>query len=104
MRKMYRLMCRRTRGSPPTGFGCTGEVCTKSQCEKRAMHNTEEASKSLMVEVPKKPKLNISQKELTSLLFATSSFNRQKMIIVTPRRVVHGDTNTPLAPSTFTRN
>ena len=27
-------MCRRTRGSPPTGFGCTGEVCTNSQCEK----------------------------------------------------------------------
>ena len=51
-----------------------------------------------------KPKLNISQKELTSLLFATSSFNRHKMIIVTPRRAVHGDTNTPLSPSTFTRN
>jgi hypothetical protein len=37
LRKMYGLMCRRTRGSPPTGFGCTGEVCTtlnvrKGQC------------------------------------------------------------------------
>ena len=31
--------------SPPTGFGCTGEVCTNSQCEKREMHSTEEASK-----------------------------------------------------------
>ena len=47
------LMCRRTRGSPPTGFECTSEVCTNSQCEKRAMHNTEEASKIWMVEVPK---------------------------------------------------
>jgi len=53
LRMMYRLMCRKTTESPPTGFGCTGEVCTKSQCEKRAMHNTEEASKIWMVEVPK---------------------------------------------------
>jgi len=35
LRKMYGLMCRRTRGSPPTGFGCTGEVCTNSHREKR---------------------------------------------------------------------
>lgn len=29
------FMCRRTRGSPPTGFGCTGEGSTMSRCESR---------------------------------------------------------------------
>ena len=28
LRKMYGLMCRKTRKSSPTGFGCTSEVCT----------------------------------------------------------------------------
>ena len=28
-----------------TGFGCIGKVCTNSRGEKRAMHDTEEASK-----------------------------------------------------------
>ena len=43
------------------------------------MHNTEEASKIWMVEVPK-TYLNISQKELTSLLQTTSRFIIKSMI------------------------
>ena len=80
LRKMYRIMCRRTRESSPTVFGCTGEVCT-TQCEQKAMHSTEEASKYGWWKC-QKPQLNISQKELTSLLQTTSRFNIKNMIKV----------------------
>ena len=40
---IMRLMCERAYHL--TRFGCTGEVCTSSLDEKRAMHGTEEASK-----------------------------------------------------------
>lgn len=61
------------------GFGCTGEICTTSQCEQKAMHITEEASKFGWWKC-QKPQLNISQKELTSLLQTTSRFNIKSMI------------------------
>ena len=78
LRKMYGLMCRRTRGSPPTGFGCTGEVCTTLNVRKgNAQHRR--GQQIWMVEVPK-PQLNISQKELTSLLQTTNRFNIKSMI------------------------
>ena len=35
LRKMYGLICRRTRESSPTGFGCTGEVCTTLNVSRR---------------------------------------------------------------------
>ena len=58
-----RLMC--DRAYRITGFGCTGEVCTDSQGEKRAMHGTEEASNGGRVRVRIIHGLNISHKELT---------------------------------------
>ena len=50
-----------------------------SQCEQKAMHSTEEASKFGWWKC-QKPQLNISQKELTSLLQTTSRFNIKSMI------------------------
>ena len=50
-----------------------------SQCEQKAMHSTEEASKYGWWKC-QKPQLNISQKELTSLLQTTSRFNIKSMI------------------------
>ena len=55
-----------------------------SQCEQKAMHNTEEASKFGWWKC-QKPQLNISQKELTSLLQTTSRFNIKSMIIIYPK-------------------
>src|SRR5664279_3096659 len=72
LRKIKRLMCRRTRGSPPTGFVCTGEVCTNSQCEK-GQCTTPKRLANMDGGSARKPQLNISQKELTSLLIPTSS-------------------------------
>ena len=50
-----------------------------SQCEQKAMHSTEEASKYRWWKC-QKPQLNISQKELTSLLQTTSRFNIKSMV------------------------
>ena len=50
-----------------------------SQCEQKAMHSTEEASKFGWWKC-QKPQLNISQKELTSLLQTTSRFIIKSMI------------------------
>ena len=50
------------------GVGCTCEVCTNSQGEKRAMRDTEEASSGGRVRVRIIHGLNISPKELTYLL------------------------------------
>ena len=78
LRKMYGLMCRRTRESPPTGLDVLRSM-HNSQCEQKAMHNTEEASKFGWWKC-QKPQLNISQKELTSLLQTTSRFIIKSMI------------------------
>ena len=83
LRKMYGLMCRRTRGSPPTGFGCTGEVCTTLNVRKGNAHHRR-GWQIWMVEVPK-TQLNISQKELTSLLQTTSRFNIKRMVNIYPK-------------------
>ena len=60
-----------------TGFGCTGEVCTNSRGEKRAMHGTEEASNDGGVRVRIIHGLNISHKELIYLLQKSISYRNE---------------------------
>lgn len=45
------LMCERA--NHPTGFGCTGEVCTKSRCEKWQCTAPKRLANIWEVEVPK---------------------------------------------------
>ena len=61
------------------GFWMYWRSMHNSQCEQKAMHSTEEASKFGWWKC-QKPQLNISQKELTSLLQTTSRFNIKSMI------------------------
>ena len=63
-----------------TGFGCTGEVCTDSQGEKRAMHGTEEASNDGRVRVRIIHGLNISHKEHTYLLQKSTSHQKPSIM------------------------
>jgi len=103
LRKMYGLMCRRTRGSPPTGFGCTGEVCTtlnvsRRQCTapKRLANLDGGSAKNRSLTLVKKNSQVYCKQLAGSTLSAWLTF--------TPRRAVHGGTSTPLDPSTFTHN
>ena len=66
------------------GFGCTGEVCTNSQCEKGQCTAPKRLANFGWWKC-QKPQLNISQKELTSLLQTTSRFNIKSMIIIYPK-------------------
>ena len=103
LRKIYGFMCRRTRGSPPTGFGCTGEVCTNSHCEKRAMHSTEEASKFGWWKCQNRS-LTLVKKNSQVYCKQLAGSTLSAWLTFTPRRAVHGGTSTPLDPSTFTHN
>ena len=69
-----RFMC--DRAYHITGFGCTGEVCTNSQGEKRAMHGTVEASKLRKGKSAYNPWTHISHKELIYLLQKSSHRNK----------------------------
>ena len=81
------LMCRRTRGSPPTGFGCTGEVCTNSQGEKGKC-TTSKRLENMDGGSAKDRSSTLVKKKLTSLLQTTSSLNIKSMIKTTPRGTV----------------
>ena len=100
LRKMYGLMCRRTRESSPTGFGCTGEVCTtlnvsRRQCTtpKRLANMDGGSAKNRSLTLVKKNSQAYCKQLASSPLRAWLNF--------TPRRAVYGGTSTPLDPSTF---
>ena len=61
------------------GFGCTGEVCTTLNVSRRQCTTPKRLAKYGWWKC-QKPQLNISQKELTSLLQTTSRFNIKSMI------------------------
>ena len=71
-----------------------------SQCEQKAIHNTEEASKYGWCKC-QKPQLNISQKNSQAYSKQLVGSTLRAWLNFTPRRVVHGGTSTPLDPSTF---
>ena len=90
LRKMYGLMCRRTRESFPTGFGCTGKVCTTP---KRLANMDGGIAKNRSLTLVKKNSKAYCKQLVGSTLRAWLNF--------TPRRAVHGGTSTPLDPATF---
>ena len=82
------------------GFGCTGEVCTNSQCEKGQCTAPKRLA-NLGGGSAKNRSLTLVKKNSQAYCKQLAGSTLRAWLNFTPRRAVHGDTSTPLDPSTF---
>ena len=85
------------------GFWMYWRSMHNSQCEKRAMHSTEEASKFGWWKCQNRS-LTLVKKNSQVYCKQLAGSTLSAWLTFTPRRAVHGGTSTPLDPSTFTHN
>ena len=82
------------------GFGCTGEVCTNSQCEK-GQYTTPKRLANMDSGSAKNRSLTLVKKNSQAYCKQLAGSTLRAWLNFTPRRAVHGGTSTLLDPSTF---